>query len=460
MRSRTAFPLALTLALTLALAACGPGGPPAGPPQLPAATGSAASVALPPMRTFPPSRGAPSTRANAAIAQDFLDLSFRLESGRELAGFSRFTGPMTLRLTGAVPPTAPAEVAALLGRLRAEAGLDIAMAPAGAPAALTVEFLPRARMQARARDAACFVAPNVSSWRDYRRASAARLDWTSLTERTEAAIFIPSDTSPQEIRDCLHEELAQALGPLNDLYRLPDSVFNDDNIHGVLTGFDMVILRATYDPALQPGMPQGAVAAALPAVLARVNPGGNVSGAAAPPTPRAFGEAISRALGPGPASAGRTAAAREALAIAEPWQDVRTGFAWLTLGRVAGPDGAELALAAFANAAAVYQANGLPLHAAHAELQLAMFALAAGDWAQALALTDRAIPAARAAQNASLLSSLMMVKAAALDRLGRATEAASVRLDSLGWARYGMADDDEVRRRLSFIDALASQGAG
>jgi len=34
--------------------------------------------------------------------------------------------------------------------------------------------------------------------------------------------------SPQEVRDCLHEELAQALGPLNDLYRLPDSVFNDD----------------------------------------------------------------------------------------------------------------------------------------------------------------------------------------------------------------------------------------
>ena len=56
------------------------------------------------------------------------------------------------------------------------------------------------------------------------------------------------------MRDCLHEELAQALGPLNDLYHLPDSVFNDDNIHTVLTGFDMLILRAAYAPELRTGM--------------------------------------------------------------------------------------------------------------------------------------------------------------------------------------------------------------
>jgi hypothetical protein len=64
------------------------------------------------------------------------------------------------------------------------------------------------------------------------------------------AVFIPSDVSPQEVRDCLHEEVAQALGPLNDLYRLPDSVFNDDNFHAVLTGFDMLILRTYYDAEL------------------------------------------------------------------------------------------------------------------------------------------------------------------------------------------------------------------
>ena len=76
------------------------------------------------------------------------------------------------------------------------------------------------------------------------------------------------------MRDCLHEELAQALGPLNDLYRLSDSVFNDDNMHTVLTGFDMLILRVFYSPALRSGMTRAEVAARLPAILAQLNPAG------------------------------------------------------------------------------------------------------------------------------------------------------------------------------------------
>lgn len=70
------------------------------------------------------------------------------------------------------------------------------------------------------------------------------VDWTKLERRDRAAVFVRFDVAPQEIRDCLHEELAQALGPLKDLYRLSDSVSNDDNIHAVLTSFDMLILRA------------------------------------------------------------------------------------------------------------------------------------------------------------------------------------------------------------------------
>ena len=60
-----------------------------------------------------------------------------------------------------------------------------------------------------------------------------------------------------------HEELAQALGPLNDLYRLSDSVFNDDNFQSVLTSFDMDILRMTYSPSLSSGMSREEVAARL-----------------------------------------------------------------------------------------------------------------------------------------------------------------------------------------------------
>ena len=444
--------LAGALAILAALAACdGPqAGIPAGP--VPAAV---ADLPLPTMRRFPPGPGTPARRSNAEMAQDFLDLSFRLETGRPLVAFSRFDGPMIVQVTGDVPAPARADLAELLARLRSEAGLPIAMAAAGERPTITIEFMPRRKLQAQARDAACFAAPRVSSWADYRRAGAARLDWTDYVHRNAAAIFIPSDTGPQEARDCLNEELAQVLGPLNDLFRLPDTVFNDDNVEGVLTGFDMLMLRATHAPELRPGMSQGEVAARLPAILARLNPGGGFAGTPAAPTPRAYRDAIMRALGPGNSPAGRRAAAEDALAMAQGWQDGRTGFAWLTLGRVAGREDGGLALAAFRNAAAIYQAQRLPLHAAHADLQLAMAALHQGDWPGAIRLCDASIGPVRAGRNAALLAGLLMVKAEALERMGQTGAARPVRLDSLGWARYGMASDAEVRRRLAMIAALA-----
>ena len=442
----------LSALATLALAACLSVPQSTGAPV----SGGSAQIALPPMRLFGPGSPAPAMRSNADMAQDFLDLSFRLESGQELDGFSRFTGPMTLRLTGKIPPTVPHDLAALLARLGGEAGLSL-IQTTNADAAITIEFLPRRQLQARAPDAACFVAPRVGSWSEYRRASRATLDWGDFQNRDHLAIFIPSDTSAQEIRDCLHEELAQALGPLNDLFRLPDSVFNDDNIQSVLTGFDMLMLRVTYAPELQPGMSQGAVAAALPAILARLNPAGQRPGSPLPPTPRAYGDAIARALGHGTSAAGRRAAAAEALAIAEPWQDHRTGFAWLALGRLSGHEQKADALYAFQTADQLFRARGLPLYAAHADMQLAAFALAQGHWGAAIGLADAALPAATAAQNAALMSALMLTKAEALDHMGQAETARRLRLDSLAWARYGMASDTEVRQRLETLAALADK---
>ena len=56
------------------------------------------------------------TRANTEIARDFLDLSFRLESGRHLPVLSRFEGPVTVRLVPPAPPLASEDLDALLGR--------------------------------------------------------------------------------------------------------------------------------------------------------------------------------------------------------------------------------------------------------------------------------------------------------------------------------------------------------
>ena len=217
--------------------------------------------------------------ASTALGNDFMDLAFEMENGRDLAVLSRFEDPIRVRLSGKVPPTAAADMTRLIARLNDEAGIDIAFAAAGQPANITVDFQAKSSLRKLAPTAACFVVPGVSSLAEFRRKRGGRdLDWGSITRRTRAAIFVPSDTSPQEIRDCLHEELAQAIGPLNDLYRLSDSVFNDDNFHTVLTGFDMAILRVYTAPELRSGMTRDAVAAALPGILARVGSEGGGTG--------------------------------------------------------------------------------------------------------------------------------------------------------------------------------------
>lgn len=436
----------------LALSACG-APPPAARNAVPAAPD------LPPMRRFAAMPADPPRRSNAEMAQDFMDLSFNLESGRSVPVFTRFEGPIRVRMTGAPPATAAGDLGRLLARLRSEAGLPITAARPDEPAEITVEFLPRQTMQRLVPRAACFVAPRVSSWDGYRRASRASLDWATLQVRDQAAIFVPNDTAPQEVRDCLHEELAQALGPLNDLYRLPDSVFNDDNIHTVLTGFDMLMLRATYAPGLRSGMTAGAVAERLPDILAAINPRGERGPAPMPdPTPRAFVDAIETALGPGASGARRRAAAASAVRIAEErgWQDARAGFAWLALGRLSLGHDRAASRAAFTRAAAIYAGRPeLALQSAHADMQLAAFALSDGDARTALDLTARAAPLAAHAENAALLASLLMVRSAALDLVGRASEARAVRIDSLAYARYGFASETEVRARFANIAALS-----
>lgn len=442
--------------LTLvALSAC------VAPPSAEVAMTRAADPLMPAQMPAPrvpaPMPPAAPDRSNAEIAADILDLTFRMESGRTLPALSRFEGPVTVALTGPVPPTAPGDLARLLARLRAEAGLDIT-ATTG-PAAITIEFVARRQVRGAYANVACFVVPRVSSWQDYRAArGSAAMDWTTLRQRDRMAVFIPADSSPQEVRDCLHEELAQALGPVNDLYQLSDSVFNDDNFQAVLTGFDMLVLRVLHDPALHSGMTEAEVAARLPGLLRRLNPSGERPGTPAPrATPEVWVAAMETALGPSGSTSARKAAAQRALAIAtaQGWQDSRLAFSHFAVGRVNLTDAPQTALPAFATAGRIYRSlPGGAIHAAHVDMQLAAFALSQGDVQQALALADRAAPVARAAENAALLATVLLIRAEALTLAGRGAEAGAVRLDSLGWARYGFGAEGEVRARMNDIATL------
>ncbi|TQV69584.1 DUF2927 domain-containing protein [Aliiroseovarius halocynthiae] len=412
------------------------------------------------MKAFPAARTHGPIRANSLIMGDFLDLAFQLESGRPLPVLSRFEGPIGIRVSGRAPARMQADLDQLLKRLRQEAGIDIQRGTLASGNHITVEMIPKRALQRQVPHAACFVAPNVTSWSDYlRNRGTARTDWAQLRQRRQMAVFIPSDVSPQEMRDCLHEEIAQALGPVNDLYRLENSVFNDDNFHAVLTGFDMLILRAFYAPEIKSGQSRADVADRLPALLMRLNPaGGTGTPRMTPATPAPWKQAIADALGREKPIRLRQAAAQRAVTIARErgWQDTRMAFSLFAMGRLYMRSNSHTAFTAFQEAEAIYRDRvGTDLHAAHMGVQLAAYALSAGHADQAIATIDRHVPAVTQAQNAALLATLLMIKAEALDHQGHQSDAARVRLDSLGWARYGFGSNAQVGARLQEIAAIA-----
>ncbi len=443
---------ASAIALTLGLAACAA-------PEPEAQRRAATSENLPAMKLFAAPVVTRSTEANPDLARDFIELTFSLESGRAVPVLTRFEGPVTVALTGPVPASVGPDLSKLVARLRTESGIDISRS-SGPGANITVEFLSRAALQAVVPNAACFVVPNVESWSEFRRArTASRVDWTTLDRREQVAIFVPNDTSPQEMRDCLHEEIAQALGPLNDLYRLPDSVFNDDNFNTVLTGFDMLMLRLTYAPDLHSGMSSTQVAALLPQMLARINPAGAGASQTDPgATPRAWVAAVETALGGNGSHALRLQAAERAVALAQAqgWRDNRLAFSLFVLGRLSLSQDPARADQAFAEARRLYSLiPGSAVHLAHVDMQLAASALKDGRPEQALELVNESLLPVAGSENAALLATLLMLKSEALHQLNRASEARAVRLDSLGWARYGFGPEAEVRARMSEIASLA-----
>ncbi|MEM1237520.1 MAG: DUF2927 domain-containing protein [Pseudomonadota bacterium] len=431
---------------------------PVGSVDVPSRQATTSVDRLPPMKMFAPAPIQRPLRSNTDIARDFLELSFMMESGRELDVMTRFEGPIDLRVVGRSPASLAPDLERLLQRLRSEAGINITITDSK-DANINIVPLPRAQMQRAVPGAACFVVPNVSDWQEFRRARrGSSVDWTRLERRETVAVFVPSDAGPQELRDCLHEEIAQALGPLNDLYRLPDSVFNDDNIHTVLTGFDMLVLKTYYSPELRNGMSRGEVANALPGILNRLNPSGNDVMVDFPGrTSDQWKTEIARALGAESAPTNRRQSAENAIALAQAngWRDTREGYSLYALGRLTIASDPQTAFSAFTNANRIYeQSDTTELHRAYIAVQLAAFSLLDGNAADVLDITGQHLNTAARYENAALLASLLMFRAEALEIQGRAAEARSVRLDSLGWARYGFGSARDVSARMREIALL------
>lgn len=447
---------AISAILTLTLAAC------AGTPDVTRTAPNPMAISV--TRSFGPAFVLPNMRSNAEMLRDFERLAFELESGRSLNVLSRFEGPVTVRLTGSIPnATASKDLDALVGRLRAEAGIPISRVAPREAASITVEMVSASAIHRVAPNAACFVTPNVSSWSDFLKSrKSANSDWTLLQERRQMAVFIPSNVSSQEVRDCLHEELAQALGPVNDLYDAHDSVFNDDNFHTILTGFDMDILRLFYAPSLSSGMPKAQVLARLPGILAAQRPNAPLGPTRPDPglTPQTWRDAIEDALGPGTPDSARAPAARWALEVARSmeWRDNRLGFSLYAVARLHMNTDPDRALSAFTEADRLYsRMPGAEIQLAHISIHAAAFALSNGRFDDAISIVDENLPIATRAQNAGLMSTLLMVKSAALSALGDSKAAEAVRVDSFSWASYAFTSGGEISQRYNEILEMVPQ---
>jgi hypothetical protein len=392
-------------------------------------------------------------RSNHDLADDFLDLTFELESGEQIERLLRYEAPVRVYMGAPELAIYQPDLAALLRRLRVEAGIDIAQTDDRALAQIVIEAVPAEQIARVFPAAACFIVPGETDWRGFmRRRPDVRLRWPDQRRLERAVIFLPPDTTPQDVRDCLHEEITQALGPANDLYRLPDTIWNDDNFHGSATPFDMTILRALYRPELASGMSRDEVAAALPRVLDRANPAGRgVPPRARSPESRVWSGAIETALSRERPRYARHAAAMDAVEIAAEMRPVdhRLGVSLLTLGRLELRSDPVSAAQHFSQAYELFrrQLGTEDVRTAQAGVHLAALALGTGENALAIRLADRHLPAAQAAQNAILMAGLLSIKAEALAALGRTEAAQATRIDSLRWARYGFGDADGALAR-------------
>ena len=137
------------------------------------------------------------------------------------------------------------------------------------------------------------------------------------------------------------------------------------------------------------------------------------------------------------------------------WQDHRRAFAHYAKGRVMQSSDPELAQKQYLIADRYYALTpGTGLHRAYVATQLSAYAISRGEGARALRLIAPHMGAAVRSENAALLSTLLLLRSEALELENRPAEARGVRLDSIGWARYGFGPDWAVRAKLREIASL------
>lgn len=394
-----------------------------------------------------------------SIADDFVELTFNGEWRSRRERLMRWERPVTVALAGPELNAYRRDMEELLAEIRAAApALDIRLAPGEEPGDITVRTAPKEEMDAIAFGALCFFTPVDLDWEDFKAADArGEAGWDGVEALEKVTVFIPAYAAPNVYRICFAEEVMQALGPTNDLYRLEDSGFNDDEVHVAPTAFDLLVLGVLYDPALSPRMTREEARAAAEAV-------------------------VRRRLGDRPGAAPRPASAEDdqfksLYFAAEATDDDSLSNemidAALALAARFDPDDHRIGEARRLKAFALYRDDDLPgalaaIRAALAQFERSLppdaprlartrsdygfFLIEAGQDAAAIAALERAEPVLAANRMNAELANTIRLRAIALALAGRAGEARRAARAALDWSAFvfGAGSETVLRRRLQF----------
>jgi hypothetical protein len=218
---------------------------------------------------------------NASLARLFTSLTHDTEWGARRRQLVRYEEAVSVSLEGPGVERHFAFVDGFLDELARNSGVPIAR-EAG-PSNLHIRLVESARFNTLLPTALCIVAQGDVKWETF-AANPSHHGAQALVAAERIAqmtIFIPETAPPFVVRNCLLEEIPQALGLANDLYGLGSSTFNDDAAHLWPTKLDYLMLRVLYAPEMVTGLDRRETEARALGVLDRINP----VGINAPPLP-------------------------------------------------------------------------------------------------------------------------------------------------------------------------------
>ncbi len=83
----------------------------------------------------------------------------------------------------------------------------------------------------------------------------------------ELALSLVVLETSEHLAGCVFEEVLQALGPMNDSWRVGETIFNDASAHAAPTAYDWLALSVLYDPRLETGEAKASAEPVIEAII-------------------------------------------------------------------------------------------------------------------------------------------------------------------------------------------------